>query len=901
MNFKRIVISTLLIASVTSATSCDSSFFAKKTSTPQSNAKPMVYAPELDPNVHELITDQRFKSLGSDDELRFETAVTPDEAASGTPVELHDSNGNKISKMYDDGTHSDRIAGDGIYTCSYKPNPEGEENYSYTAKIGDTETEPASVRYFDNISNKDIEDMNEVGERISEIKSQYLDSEGNIPEDKKEEVLNEVTEYAKELYNNGEAIEYRVNDDSENVVVKLNSGITMVYANPTTDVEDGSSGSGDIQTAVNWAINIANDDTHGYSQANRNGNPDYDCSSLVIAAMKEGNFNVGAASYTGNMKKEFTNNDFTWIDWNTLGGVNNLQYGDVLLKDGHTELYIGNGQRVGAHSNYDGKAGDGAGNEISIKECSSTETWKGVLRCKYSSSSSPDNGNSSSNSNSDPMQIAVNWAIGIANDDTHGYEYGHKGDPDYDCSALVLAAMKQGGINIGGASSTKDMQEKFTKGDFIWIDWDTLGGVDNLQYGDVLLNIGHHTELYIGNGQRVGAHQNYDRKTGDGAGDEISIKECQKGSRWDGVLRYKYGNYSNGSSGNSSSDASSNKTNTQNQNQNISIKVLKPFNSSSPSIGENLSDTVDLISSEFSENVTGNSILTDSNVTPHSIESFGPNQIIIWRGKGGYDGRLHSFLYTTRPFNPSDYTIDDIIEERVIVDFSQNRYGKARVCITSKYIDAHCPDMTNSFVFLGFCCGAKDSVLSASFINKNCNVVLGFSETINISYDNNIMYGLINEMCKKRVSNVTGEPSDYCTIEEALETVKSLYGAENKVKRINAYSIAKPILFGNRNYRFIEIIEKTINNANKNNVSVSGSLQLEDTYISVSKGQKAGIKLHSLPNGYKESDLTWTTDNKDVATVKKGVVKGIETGYTSVTVATKDGLFKQQCFVNVRE
>ncbi len=38
-----------------------------------------------------------------------------------------------------------------------------------------------------------------------------------------------------------------------------------------------------IDNAVNWAIDIANDKTHGYDQTNRWG-PDYDCSSFVISA-----------------------------------------------------------------------------------------------------------------------------------------------------------------------------------------------------------------------------------------------------------------------------------------------------------------------------------------------------------------------------------------------------------------------------------------------------------------------------------------------------------------------------------------------------------------------------------------------------------------------------------------
>ena len=54
-----------------------------------------------------------------------------------------------------------------------------------------------------------------------------------------------------------------------------------------------------IQVAINWAIEIANDNTHGYSQANRYG-PDYDCSSFVAAALRQGGFDVPASMWTGN-------------------------------------------------------------------------------------------------------------------------------------------------------------------------------------------------------------------------------------------------------------------------------------------------------------------------------------------------------------------------------------------------------------------------------------------------------------------------------------------------------------------------------------------------------------------------------------------------------------------------
>ena len=140
-----------------------------------------------------------------------------------------------------------------------------------------------------------------------------------------------------------------------------------------------------MERAINWAIGIANDNSHGYSQTNRNGNPDYDCSSLVINAMKYAGINVGNAYYTGNMKSEFTAHDFVWIPWSEIGSTANLKRGDVLLRrsnsSGHTELYLGNNKNVGAHSDYDGRGGDSSGREINVASYY-YGNWQGVLRYK---------------------------------------------------------------------------------------------------------------------------------------------------------------------------------------------------------------------------------------------------------------------------------------------------------------------------------------------------------------------------------------------------------------------------------------------------------------------------------------------------------------------------------------
>lgn len=131
-----------------------------------------------------------------------------------------------------------------------------------------------------------------------------------------------------------------------------------------------------IENAVTWAINIANDNTHGYDQINRQG-PDYDCSSLVINAWKNAGVNTGA-TYTGNMYKQFTANGFKDVtkSCNLITGTG-LERGDVLLihiEKGrqHTAMYCGNMTEVEASINEKGtakggKTGDQTGKEILVR------------------------------------------------------------------------------------------------------------------------------------------------------------------------------------------------------------------------------------------------------------------------------------------------------------------------------------------------------------------------------------------------------------------------------------------------------------------------------------------------------------------------------------------------------
>lgn len=141
-----------------------------------------------------------------------------------------------------------------------------------------------------------------------------------------------------------------------------------------------------VEKAIAWAVAIANDNSHGYSLYNRNG-PDYDCSSFVSTAFRQGGFNVSGSLVTWTMEQAFTSVGFKAY---SAGSVT-LQRGDILLyppqNGGHTELCLGNNQYVGAHWDYDGRTGDSSGEEIDVYYDNAPSWYSRVLRYEGGSSS----------------------------------------------------------------------------------------------------------------------------------------------------------------------------------------------------------------------------------------------------------------------------------------------------------------------------------------------------------------------------------------------------------------------------------------------------------------------------------------------------------------------------------
>ena len=123
-----------------------------------------------------------------------------------------------------------------------------------------------------------------------------------------------------------------------------------------------------IDAACTLAVSIANDPTHGYSQANRWG-PDYDCSSFLIHVWQTVGVPVrdAGATYTGNMKAAFLACGFADVSaFVNLATGEGCMPGDILLNErNHTAMSLGGGQMVWAStSGGHPETGDQTGREI---------------------------------------------------------------------------------------------------------------------------------------------------------------------------------------------------------------------------------------------------------------------------------------------------------------------------------------------------------------------------------------------------------------------------------------------------------------------------------------------------------------------------------------------------------
>lgn len=136
----------------------------------------------------------------------------------------------------------------------------------------------------------------------------------------------------------------------------------------------------DIEKAVETGLKIAADNSHGYDQAHRLGDPDYDCSSFVAACLRSGGFPVEEDSWTGNLYDQLIHCGFEPVSGEPKAG-------DIYLTPGkHVVMAVSPTKIVHASINEKGKItggkpGDQTGKEICTRSFyTPSYGWKYHLR-----------------------------------------------------------------------------------------------------------------------------------------------------------------------------------------------------------------------------------------------------------------------------------------------------------------------------------------------------------------------------------------------------------------------------------------------------------------------------------------------------------------------------------------
>ncbi len=168
--------------------------------------------------------DETYFVAGYESNITF----TVDVEGTVSSVDLCSDYGTVVGEMHDDGMDGDIAANDGTYTYVYSFTSENANSINYFAKSQGVISDNITIYIFDTPTEETKEEVLTVEQKVSDIETEFLNSEGYVLSDKVSDVLYQVEDYVKELYENGDVISYEVTESS--VVYKLSNGMTMVYA-----------------------------------------------------------------------------------------------------------------------------------------------------------------------------------------------------------------------------------------------------------------------------------------------------------------------------------------------------------------------------------------------------------------------------------------------------------------------------------------------------------------------------------------------------------------------------------------------------------------------------------------------------------------------------------------------
>lgn len=327
----------------------------------------------------------------------------------------------------------------------------------------------------------------------------------------------------------------------------------------------------------------------------------------------------------------------------------------------------------------------------------------------------------------------------------------------------------------------------------------------------------------------------------------------------------------------------------------IRIITCQPTDETYPfffkSVLKNPDQAADALDQEFNSAVfTADN--NDSAVTRGLVCSFTANQVILWQGHGCHDEKVGSCAWLGESF-----AID---ETKASYDYIYNRVVCAedgRIGITSKFIDAHCGNLSNTLIYMGCCESAKDSRMAQSFLDKGAALYVGNSNTIKTKYNNKMIRSFADGLIQKKGNT-------HNTAQQALKYAKKENGKYDCRK-----NKAEPLLFGDTSYT---MDQKYIDDHPVSEVTaVSGGwtdyISFEKIYISIKQGETVQLGIAHLPEGYncydpqsEDYSFIWSVENPSIANmVSPGVFEGVSRGSTIICLHSADLTYFCYCACTV--
>lgn len=203
----------------------------------------------------------------------------------------------------------------------------------------------------------------------------------------------------KKEFNKIQNYGHPLNDTMSNIK-KMGGDPMQGGSNTSVGCSNSNTVTGEGMTkAINWTKMIANNDGYGYDQTNRTSgwkkwqeDPNclgscgsFDCSTFVAGALTVGGyFKENPQFSTSSMVGILSKQGFTNIG-NSVQSADELKPGDVLIRTGHTALYIGDNQIAHASINENrgttgGKVGDQTSKEVYVTNLYELSWDKGIWR-----------------------------------------------------------------------------------------------------------------------------------------------------------------------------------------------------------------------------------------------------------------------------------------------------------------------------------------------------------------------------------------------------------------------------------------------------------------------------------------------------------------------------------------